>query len=72
MYSHYFTKMSGVFKRAIRHHDVLLMGLMLVYNSTVCLRFRRILDSGEKENAFSIVTEGRTYHVIAESAHDWK
>ncbi|XP_046839992.1 unconventional myosin-X-like isoform X2 [Xenia sp. Carnegie-2017] len=32
---------------------------------------QRIVDSGEKENAFSIVTDGRTYHVIAESAHDW-
>ena len=33
---------------------------------------RRIVDDGVKENGFSIITENRTYHVIAESTNDWK
>ncbi|PFX28678.1 Unconventional myosin-X [Stylophora pistillata] len=31
----------------------------------------RIVDDGVKENGFSIITENRTYHVIAESTNDW-
>ncbi|EDO44785.1 predicted protein [Nematostella vectensis] len=31
----------------------------------------RVVDDGVKENGFSIVTEGRTYHIIAESTYDW-
>ena len=30
------------------------------------------MDDGVKENGFSIITEGRTYHVIAENAYEWK
>ena len=40
----------------------------------VCFDFccRRIVDDGVKENGFSIITENRTYHVIAENTNDWK
>lgn len=31
----------------------------------------RIVDDGVKENGFSIITENRTYHVIAENTNDW-
>jgi len=31
----------------------------------------RIVDDGVKENGFSILTENRTYHVIAENTNDW-
>ncbi|KAK2564848.1 Unconventional myosin-X [Acropora cervicornis] len=31
----------------------------------------RIIDDGVKENGFSIITENRTYHVIAENTYDW-
>ena len=33
---------------------------------------RRIVDDGVKENGFSIITENRTYHIIAENTNDWK
>lgn len=39
---------------------------------TTILTYRRIVDDGVKENGFSIITENRTYHVIAESTNDWK
>ncbi|XP_073237058.1 unconventional myosin-X-like isoform X2 [Porites lutea] len=31
----------------------------------------RIVDDGVKENGFSIITENRTYHIIAENTNDW-
>ena len=34
--------------------------------------YRRIVDDGVKENGFSIITENRTYHIIAENTNDWK